>query len=141
MTKVFRADDLPMSRPALQSPIASTMRPPMSTHTNALPFIPKPGSPAPSTESITSAGGSTWGTIAKGSGLNANKSISIASKKVPARRFILLNMHDERLDEKLPDPDPGAEARYAKRMEIHGKVRNLFARPSDLNLADSFRAC
>ncbi|CZT16564.1 uncharacterized protein RCC_02398 [Ramularia collo-cygni] len=126
MSQVFRSSDLPMSRQTLQPPAATTMRTPMSTHTNAMPFIPKPGSPAPSTESVTSAGGSTWGTVAKGSGLNANKFISIASKKTPARRFILLNVDDERLDEELPRTDPGAEGRYAKRMEGQGKCCNSY---------------
>lgn len=125
MNQVFRTKDLSSSRLAVQSPASA--RTTQSTHINALPFIPKPGSPALSTESVASTSVSTWGAIAKGSGANASKSIDIASKKVPARRFVLLNVNDERLDQPLPGTDPGAEARYARRMEKDGKVSVLLA--------------
>lgn len=78
MSNVFRADDLPASRQTLQSPPAPTMRTPLSTHTNSATYVPRSGSPAPSSDSNN---GSSWITIAKGNGANATKSIDIAPRK------------------------------------------------------------
>jgi hypothetical protein len=120
MKDVFRDTDLPLSRTQLpQSPAVTTTRTPLSAISKSV----KPGSPVYSTDSKSSTGGSTWGTIARGNG--TNKSINIASKPAPLRSFILLNVNDERLDVDLQRVDYAAELRYAKRMEEKGKVGQI----------------
>ena len=129
---ILRSDNLP-GKPtngiASPPPMVPQMRsnsgpqmPPISQmQPNSAPFVPQSASPAPSSDSATS---STWATVGK-SGTPA-KNINIASKKAPARRFVLLNVYDERLDAELPRSDPGAEKRFGDRLKSTGKFCNSF---------------
>ena len=124
--RIFRSDNLPSKLPTVASP-APIATPTRSTSTgqmqpNMAPFVPQSTSPAPSSDSASS---STWATVGKS---NSNtKTFNIAStKKAPARRCVLLNVHDERLDPELPRSDPGAEKRFAERLQASGKFCNNF---------------
>ena len=86
------------------------------------PFVPQSASPAPSSDSASST---TWATVGRNG--TTGKSINIAStKKTPTRKFILINVNDERLDDPLPRTDPGAEKRFAERLKSKGKLCNSF---------------
>lgn len=135
---IFRSDLLPtrygpngvMAPPAYAMPARtkSTFEP------IAPPFVPQPStSPAPSSDSAVSggfpvqsgptAGGSSWATVGKGVG---GKTINVASKKTPLRKFILLNAWDDRVDAPLPPTDRSAEARLAERVRHHGNHCNNY---------------
>jgi hypothetical protein len=128
---IFRPDNLP-GKPLNMvpaSPVAfnAPMAPPVRTVSgpqmtaNSAPFIPKSTSPAPSSDSASSG---TWATVGKG--LSTGKTINIASKKAPPRRFVLLNVYDERLDAELPRSDPSAFKRLTERLENEGKLCNNY---------------
>lgn len=76
--------------------------------------LPKTTTPNPSDNS-------SWASVGKG----APKTINIAAKKAPARRFILLNANDERIDSVLPRADAAATARLLERVR-HKKVCNNY---------------
>jgi len=137
LPQVFRDKNLP-GRPiaASPSPFPATM--PVRTSSSAprsmdagsspfvptvstMPTVPKSPSPAPSTESGTSG---TWATIGKGGA--ASKSIDIAPKKAPRKRYITLNVHDERLDPELPGMDSKAYHRFTERVNANGKCCNNY---------------
>lgn len=63
----------------------------------------------------------SWATVGKSSG---PKNIDIAPKKVAQRRFVTLNVDDERLDAPLPRADPGAEKRFLARTKESGKCKS-----------------
>ncbi|KAI5273960.1 hypothetical protein E4T47_02870 [Aureobasidium subglaciale] len=67
------------------------------------------------------SGDSSWATVGK----NAPKTINIAAKKAPARKFILLNAYDERLDSVLPKADQAATTRSTERVRTK-KVCNSY---------------
>ncbi|KAK3701475.1 hypothetical protein LTR37_015449 [Vermiconidia calcicola] len=122
---IFRSDNLP-SKPSntiSPTPFAPPVRA-ISTsqmQPSTAPFVPKSASPAPSSDSASS---SSWATVGK-SGMTA-KTLNIASKKAPVRKFILVNVHDERVDAELPRCDPGAEKRFGDRLKSSGKFCNNF---------------
>lgn len=119
--RIFRSDNLPSKLPSIQpaAPSITPMRSNSGSHMqpNIAPFVPQSTSPAPSSDSASS---STWATVGK-SGATA-KTFNIASKKVPARRFVLLNVHDDRLDAELPRSDPGAEKTILRSSQNVGEV-------------------
>jgi hypothetical protein len=131
--RVFRSDNLPanpMKPLALASPTPSksTLRGLTALQANSVAFVPpvapKSSSPAPSIDSTSSAPASSWAVVGK-SGV-ASKTINIAPKKTPARKFILLNVDGDRLDAELPRSDPAAENRYAERLKTSGKCCNSY---------------
>ncbi|CAK4028750.1 hypothetical protein AC579_6757 [Lecanosticta acicola] len=124
---VFRSENLPAARSVVSpAPLATPVRTPSGIEpTPLVPQFPKAASPAPSTASTHSAANSaSWAAIGKNGG--AGKNFDIAPRKTPVRRFILLNGYGDRLDEKLPKPDGGAETRFAKRVEANGKYCNNY---------------
>ncbi|KAI5202680.1 hypothetical protein E4T38_05446 [Aureobasidium subglaciale] len=66
------------------------------------------------------SGDSSWATVGK----NAPKTINIAAKKAPARKFILLNAYDERLDSILPKADQAATTRFTERVRTKKVCNN-----------------
>ncbi|EME89346.1 uncharacterized protein MYCFIDRAFT_98041, partial [Pseudocercospora fijiensis CIRAD86] len=130
MPSIFRNENLPGKPiPAACSPLSAT--PVRATSTSSIqagttPFVPNSPatSRAPSVDSINSTQNSTWATIGKNG--TSSKTISIAPKKNPNRKFILLNAYDERIDIELPRTDPGAEARFAERLKKEGKCCNSY---------------
>ncbi|KAK0274606.1 hypothetical protein LTR54_001140 [Friedmanniomyces endolithicus] len=78
-------------------------------------------SPAPSAESGAS---NTWAAVGKTG--PTTKTIDITSKKAPAKKHVLVNTYDERLDAPLPESDSKAFARFADRIKIHGKMCNNY---------------
>jgi hypothetical protein len=66
---------------------------------------------------------SSWATVGKSSGA---KNIDIAPKKVAQRKYVVLNVDDERLDAPLPRADPGAEKRFLARTKEFGKSCNSY---------------
>ncbi|KXT08868.1 hypothetical protein AC579_6757 [Pseudocercospora musae] len=131
MPSVFRNENLP-SGPGKAIPAVSALSAAMPVRTapsmqaGTAPFVPKSSatSRAPSTDSIHSTQNSSWATVGKNG--TSSKTISIAPKKNPARKFILLNAYDERLDVELPRTDPSAEARFAERVKKDGKCCNNY---------------
>lgn len=136
--RIFRTENLPAKPATIVSPTPVPVLPPtpMSTRSSSIaqmnaniaPFIPHTTSPAPSSDSAASFGpppSSTWATVGR-NGTNT-KNISIApTKKALARKCILLNVHDERIDAELPRSDPGAEKRFADRLKTKGKLCNNY---------------
>ena len=127
---IFRSDNLP-GKPAMPIASASAFTPltPVRSHSSNLqmyagsaPFVPQSTSPAPSSDSGNS---NTWATVGNKAG-NATKNFNIASKKAAARRHVLVNSYDERIDEPLPRCDPGAEKRFSDRLKTSGKFCNNF---------------
>ncbi|GAB7353105.1 hypothetical protein MBLNU459_g3647t1 [Dothideomycetes sp. NU459] len=110
-----RTNSYAASSGSVQSPNV----PPAAVQASKAAPPPKPSSPAPSTES-TSSSWATVGKIAHGSSNNIN----IATRKAPARRFILLNAYDERLDPEIPRVEPAAQQRLYDRIKRNGKVCN-----------------
>ena len=116
------------ARPIL-SPAASTFTP-GSPPTNV--YAPKPqanGIPTPTTSSLKtpspapSTGSVSWASVGGPAG---SKNISIAPSKPTApaaRRYILYNAAGERIDEKLPKPDPGSRHKLDGRIQ-RGKLCN-----------------
>lgn len=125
LPQVFRSVNLP-NRPngTVSSPFQSTMtvRAPPDMNTGSVPFVPKIPSPAPSAESGASS--NTWATVGKSG--PAAKSIDISAKKSAPRRYIMLNVHDERLDPELPGMDSKAYHRFTERVNAHGKCCNNY---------------
>lgn len=130
---IFRTDNLPAKPlPANATAPGPVLPPtPMSTrsssttqmHANIAPFIPQSTSPAPSSDSAASS--TTWATIGRNGA--TTKTFNVApTKKPPVRKFILLNVNDERLDTELPRTDPGAEKRFADRLKTKGKLCNNY---------------
>jgi len=78
-------------------------------------------SPAPSAESGAS---NTWAAVGKTGA--TTKTIDITTKKAPAKKHVLVNTYDERLDAPLPESDSKAFARFADRIKAHGKMCNNF---------------
>ena len=123
--RIFRSDNLPGKSTTIMSPLPAVTAQrsasiPQMQPTTA-PFVPQSISPAPSPDSASS---STWATVGK-TGSTA-KTINIAPKKAPARRFLLVNVYDERVDAELPRSDPGAEKRFTERLKSSGKFCNSF---------------
>jgi len=145
-TRVFRSDPLP-ARPinmpsAYQPPVTTQpngngMAPqfqatlPKRTNTdmsaNTTSFAPaqptkrsSSPSPAPSTESGAS---NNWAAVGKTGSLPGN-TIDIAPKKKKAKAFVSLNVHDDRLDNPLPEMDSKAYARFGDRVKAHGNLCN-----------------
>jgi hypothetical protein len=128
--KIFRADNLP-SRPTNSYSSSSIATMPALTPQrsasgsqmapNVAPFIPKPASPAPSSDSASS---NTWATVGKGVKTNGN-TINIAPKKLAQRRHILLNAYDQRIDIELPRKDATAEKRFNEALKT-GKYCNNY---------------
>jgi len=54
------------------------------------------------------------------------QTIDITTKKAPAKKHVLVNTYDERLDAPLPESDSKAFARFADRIKAHGKMCNNF---------------
>lgn len=142
MPRIFRSDNLPAgpikSTPMLdtatnsvRSPVSAISpqpnrllaRKPSSIQVHSVAFVPKAPSPAPSTDSNASTPAS-WATVGKNG--NHAKTISIAPKKAPNRRHILVNAFDERVDVELPRTDPGAECRFSERTKAVGKHCNAY---------------
>ena len=137
--RIFRDTDLPSGRrmQSVSSPAHTPTTMPVRTmSTNhhvaaAAPFVPqtlptplqasKSTSPAPSSDSATSG---TWATVGKGA--QGSKNINIAPTKTAPRRFVIVNVDDERLDQPFPRPDPAAEKRFTARLKEHGKCCNDF---------------
>lgn len=87
--------------------------------------FPNPESPSQCSDSNGSgAPPGFWATVGKSG--TAGKTISIVSNKKPARRYILLNAYDERIDEPLPRPEPGLESRFNDRVRTQGKFCNNY---------------
>ncbi|KAK5711186.1 hypothetical protein LTR17_018534 [Elasticomyces elasticus] len=76
-------------------------------------------SPAPSADS---GAGNTWAAVGKSGA--TSKTFDIATKKVPAKKYVLLNVHDERLDAALPDQDGGAIKRFDERKKLGNLCNN-----------------
>lgn len=119
---VFRSDDL--SRRNIYDAVPSPTAPLKTQHLPQVQpisatFVPKSPSPAPSAESA----GSSWATVGKA---NNAKNIDIASKKTPARRYMCLNQHEERVDEPLPQPDRMAQTRFDSRLKDAAARRHEF---------------
>ncbi|KAF2772936.1 hypothetical protein EJ03DRAFT_286542 [Teratosphaeria nubilosa] len=123
ITQVFRAQSLPTKIGGVASPL--TVRANSTPMTgNSTPYVPATSfappkasspSPAPSISSITNDTGS-WAAVGKGgAGAGKTRTINIASKKAAPRKFVLINVHDERLDERLPEQDPKAYARFLEK--------------------------
>lgn len=130
--RLFRSDNLPASAPAKFNGTPSPFQPPMPVRTNtvpvpapvnasSIPFIPQSPSPAPSENSTAS---STWATVGKTGA--TSKNINIASKKAPAKKYILLNVHDERVDAPLPPEDPKASSRFHDMIKAYGNYCNHY---------------
>lgn len=134
--RIFRDSDLPSGRrmQSMSSPAQSTAAMPVRTSSTnhvaaAPPFAPqnlppsqqvsKSVSPAPSSDSAASG---SWATVGKGT--QGSKSINIAPTKATPRRFVVVNVDDERLDQPFPRPDPAAEKRFTARLKEHGKCCN-----------------
>lgn len=96
------------SQPQLQ---ANMLTPPS---TKSMPIRSEP-SPAP--------GDSSWATVSKKSGNAAN--INVSSKKQPAPKFMLFNIHEERVDADLPRADRAAFERLLDRTNAN-KVCNTY---------------
>lgn len=89
------------------------------------PHISKPASPAPSSDSTSSAAPSgSWAAVGKNG--STAKTINIVSIRKPKKKSILLNQYDERVDPELPRTDPGAESRFAERLKVQGKCCNNY---------------
>lgn len=118
---LFRNDNLPGKPPAINTYPTPVTTPSMRSNSNgqmqpdSAPFIPQSVSPAPSSDSTSS---STWASVGKAG--STTKNINIAPKKAPARRHILLNGYDQRLDSELPKFEPAAQKRFDKQKEING---------------------
>lgn len=128
--QVFRSENLPSKTTPVfaPTPTATPIRTPSASQASGTPLgsnLSKPASPAPSSDSTSSAAqSSTWAAVGKNG--STNKTINIASAQKPKPRCILVNAYGERVDEELPRSDPGAEARYGKRVETKGKCCNNF---------------
>ncbi|KAF2721236.1 C-x8-C-x5-C-x3-H type zinc finger protein [Polychaeton citri CBS 116435] len=130
---VFRSDNLP-AKPTTNGFASSPVAHPAMLSSSSIPArsgsiplsapsaAPKSVSPAPSNGSGTVDTGS-WAAVGKTYG--TQKSISIAPSK-KKRRFILQNVHGERVDEELPRPDPTAATRFNKRVHEKGNYCNNF---------------
>ncbi|KAK5136364.1 hypothetical protein LTR08_003490 [Meristemomyces frigidus] len=135
MPQVFRSQPLPSrissininaTPPAQQNPLPIRAPPGLghrntSSSAEAVPFVPKIPSPAPSAESGAS---NSWAAVGKGGVVG--KIIDISAKKIPKRRYVVLNAYDERLDPELPAQDSNAYRRFTERLEAHGKCCNNF---------------
>ena len=115
--KVFRSDDLPTraisDTPApMAMPIRTQTQPNPQMQPTSAVFVPKSPSPTPSSESMPN---SSWATVGKTA--SGGKSIDIAPKKPPTPRYMLFNVHDDRLDEELPKPDGAAQKRFNERLK------------------------
>ena len=129
--RIFRTENLPAKPATVMPPVMPPT--PVSMRSSSIPqmqptiapFIPQSTSPAPSSDSGNGNGTPpTWATVGR-NGANS-KTINIASKKVPVRKHILVNVNDERIDAELPRTDPGAEKRFADRLKTKGKLCNNY---------------
>jgi hypothetical protein len=130
--RIFRTENLPAKPTTFMPPVLPPT--PMSVRSSSIPqipqmqpgvppFIPQSTSPAPSSDSGASS--TTWATVGRNG--SATKTINIApAKKAPARKFVLLNVDDERLDAELPRTDAGAEKRFVDRLKTRGKLCNNY---------------
>ncbi|TKA76237.1 hypothetical protein B0A55_06382 [Friedmanniomyces simplex] len=138
--KVFRAENLPAktngttsSYPATngmtspyQTPLA--VRTPSAMNVNTASFVPTgpvkhSSSPSPA-RSAESGASNTWAAVGKSGA--TSKNIDITTKKVPAKRSVLVNVYDERLDTALPEKDSKAFARFSDRVKANGKMCNNY---------------
>lgn len=110
---VFRSEPLP-ERPAVL-PIGR----PASTAPDA--GVNRPGTPKSTTSSIAEVNGvQSWAAVGKSG--PAPKTINIAPKRTPPpRKYYLVNVNSERLDEELPRWDPSAEKRFVNRVTRAGR--------------------
>ncbi|KAK6006206.1 hypothetical protein QM012_006616 [Aureobasidium pullulans] len=109
---------------------------PLSSRGVAINTAPTPAQAAPSnlpkTTTPNPSDNSSWVTVGKG----APKTINIAAKKAPARKFILLNANDECIDAPLPRADPAATTRLLERVR-HKKVCNNYHLKASVMLEDT----
>lgn len=115
--QVFRFNDLPgraMSDmpPPMAMPIRTQTQPKPQMQPTSAAFVPQSPSPTPSSESTPN---SSWAHVGKTAAVGKN--IDIAPKKAPIRRYMLFNVHDDRLDEELPKPDGAAQKRFNERLK------------------------
>ncbi|KAI4737518.1 hypothetical protein E4T50_11985 [Aureobasidium sp. EXF-12298] len=98
-----------------------------SLATSGVPINPSPtpaqaaASTLPKSTTPNPSDSSSWANVGKG----APKTINIAAKKTPARKYIVLNANDERIDPPLPRADPAATTRLLERVR-HKKVCNNY---------------
>jgi hypothetical protein len=135
-----RSENLPAKAPAYldtfdtsPTPVRATPLParasPLPVRSASIPRdenVPLPApKPAASTPSRTqsAAARSTWATVGKGCG---NKVIDIAPKATPGKKYYQVNAIDERIDERLPRIDQGAEKRFNEKVLQHGNLCNAF---------------
>ena len=134
LEKLFRSTDLP-GRPAafsVASPNGAGSRTMSSMQPSTPSFLPPPplqnnGVPlkaSTSRSSSTPSTDSSWATIGKSGA--TDKTFNIAPKKQAAKPYIVLNVHDDRLDADLPKQDPQAVQRYNDRYKLKGKFCNNY---------------
>ncbi|KAH9828890.1 C-x8-c-x5-c-x3-h type zinc finger protein, partial [Teratosphaeria destructans] len=118
--QVFRAQSLPTKIAGVASPlpVRTDSTPMTGNNTSLVPITssapPKTSSrsPAPSANSTNDTG--SWAAVGK-NGAGAGKTINIAPKKAAPRKYVLTNVHDERLDERLPEQDLKAHTRFLEK--------------------------
>lgn len=128
--RVFRDTNLPNRPIAMTSPGPMPVRTQSAMQVAASSFVPQSTAGANHTSSNATSPAAikaepttsnSWATVGKSSG---PKNIDIAPKKVAQRRFVTLNVDDERLDAPLPRADPGAEKRFLARTKESGKCKS-----------------
>lgn len=115
--QIFRSDDLPTRAmgdipPPMTMPIRTQTQPNPQMQATSAAFVPKSPSPTLLSESTPNSSWAHVGKTAAGA-----KNIDIAPKKAPTRRYMLFNVHDDRLDEDLPKPDGAAQKRFNDRLK------------------------
>lgn len=113
---VFRSEDLDARSTTTVSPVIRTVKP-VTVATNGALAAAKV--PARSSSADSTSNDNSWATISKA--VPKSKIISIAPEKTQQRPFILLNSYDDRLDEKLPQPDRASFDRFNEIVERNGK--------------------
>lgn len=122
---VTRGSSTPGSAPTSAAPQPLNSPPAAATLPQRSKTQPPPVSTSPSPSTSSGAGAATsWATVGKGG--VTEKTISIAPSKKAARKYVLLNAMDQRLDEKLARPDKSATDSVNARISHEGKVCNDF---------------
>lgn len=120
---IFRSQNLPGKPFSLSSPLP-VRNASAATNMGSVPFVQIPQkspSPAPSMDSTSS---NTWATVGKGGA--SGKIINVATKKIPLKKHVMLNVQGERLDERLPEIDSKAYQRFEERVKRYGKCCNSY---------------
>ncbi|KXL46403.1 hypothetical protein M433DRAFT_88094 [Acidomyces richmondensis BFW] len=123
LPSIFRSQNLPGKSFSLSSPMQFRNASPATT-IGSISFGPVPQkspSPAPSMDSTSS---NTWATVGKAGA--SGKIINVATKKNHTKKYVTLNVQDERLDERLPDIDSKAYQRFEERVKRYGKCCNNY---------------